>query len=197
MPGDDSKDARTQRKVKSKRVRPMKIYLSEDAFMDLLLSSAEVFKKESLGYLLGYRLEDRFIIEHAYSLQTARRKRRGVMFRHRDRKKIEPILSKFEKLQIIGDFHSHTQYGEAKGLPIPSPEDIEGMEPDNLYIIVAINDLQHSRPWRENRDGSISGSIRELFFKISAYFYPDGTDGHSVPRRARIYCPFPPGLNVG
>ncbi len=191
MSGHDSKNARTQRKVKS--YKTMKIYLSGDAFMGLLLSSAEVFKKESLGYLLGYRLEDRFIIEHAFSLQTARRRRRGVIFRHRDHKKIEPILSKFEKLQIIGDFHSHTQYGEAKGLPIPSREDIEGMEPENLYIIIAINEVKQSRPWKENRDGSISGSIGDFFFKISAYFYPDQD---SVPQRSRIYCPFPPGLNV-
>jgi len=161
--------------------------------MSLLLSSAEVFKKESLGYLLGYRLEDRFIIEHAFSLQTARRKRRGVLLRHNDQKKIEPILAKFEKLQIIGDFHSHTQYGESKGLPVPSTEDIEGMEPNNLYIIIAINDVQHSRMWRENRDGSISGSIGDFFFKISAYFY---SEEDSAPQRARIYCPFPPGLNV-
>ena len=190
MPGNDSKGSKAQRKVKN--LKTMKVFLSEDAFMDLLLSSAEVFKKESLGYLLGYRLEDRFIIEHAFSLQTARRKRRGVIFHHRDHKKIEPILSKFEKLQIVGDFHSHTPYGDEKGVPVPSPEDIEGMETDNLYIIVAINDLLHSRPWKENRDGSISGSLGDLFYKISAYFYPDGD---SAPRKARIYCPFPPGLN--
>ncbi|MBI4698440.1 MAG: Mov34/MPN/PAD-1 family protein [Nitrospirae bacterium] len=170
----------------------MKVFLSEDAFMDLLLSSAEVFKKESLGFLLGYCLEDRFIIEHAFSLQTAKRKRRGVLFDHKDHKKIEPILSKFEKLQIVGDFHSHTPYGEARGIPIPSPEDIKGMEVENLYIIVAINDLQQSRSWRENRDGSISGSVGDFFFKISAYFYPGV---NSTPKRARIYCPFPPGLN--
>jgi proteasome lid subunit RPN8/RPN11 len=192
MPGNDGKGARAQGKVKDKRVKPMKVFLSEDAFMDLLLSSAEVFKRESLGYLLGYRLEDRFIIEHAFSLQSAQRRRRGVVFHHRDHKKIEPILAKFEKLQIVGDFHSHTQYGETKGLPVPSPEDIKGMEPENLYIIVAINDLLRSRPWRENRDGSISGSVGEFFFKISAYFYPNVD---SVPRRARIYCPFPTGLN--
>jgi hypothetical protein len=66
------------------------------------------------------------------------------------------------------------------------------MERENLYIIVAINDLLRSRPWKENRDGSISGSVGEFFFKISAYFYPDVD---SIPRRARIYCPFPPGLN--
>jgi proteasome lid subunit RPN8/RPN11 len=194
MPRDDSKSSGTQGKIKSKgKIRPMKVYLSEDAFMDLLLSSAEVFKRESLGYLLGYRLEDRFIIEHAFSLQTAKRKRRGVLFQHKDSKKIEPILSKFEKLQIVGDFHSHTQYGEKKGLPIPSQVDVKEMEPENLYIIVAINDLRRSRPWKENRDRSISGSIGEFFFKITAYFYP-GKD--SMPRRAKIYCPFPPGLNV-
>ena len=170
MSGVDCKDSRTQGKVKKKKIKPMKVYLSGDAFMYLLLSSAEVFKRESLGYLLGYRLEDRFIIEHAFSLQTARRKRRGVVFRHRDQKKIEPILSKFEKLQIIGDFHSHTQYGESKGLPIPSAEDIEGMEPDNLYIIIAINELKHSRPWRENRDGSISGSIGDFFLRFQLTF---------------------------
>jgi proteasome lid subunit RPN8/RPN11 len=169
----------------------MKVYLSGGAFMSLLLSSAEVFKLESLGYLLGYRLEDRFIIEHAFSFQTARRKRRAVIFRHRDQKKIAPILSKFEKLQIIGDFHSHTPYGEYKGLSVPSPEDIKGMESDNLYIIIAINEKQRSRLWKENRDGSISGSVGRFFFKIAAYFY---TIDDPVPRRARIYCPFPPGL---
>ena len=193
MPGNDSKSSKAQEKIKQqKKSRQMKVYLSENAFMDLLLSSAEVFKKESLGYLLGYRLEDRFIIEHAFSLQTAERRRRGVLFHSRDHKKIAPILLKFEKLQIVGDFHSHTQYGETKGIPIPSPVDIKEMEPENLYIIVAINDLLSSRPWRENRDGSVSGSIGEFFFKISAYFYPSLK---SMPKKARIYCPFPPGLN--
>ena len=190
MSRNDGKSTRTQRKAKG--VKLMKVFLSEDAFMDLLLSSAEVYKKECLGYMLGYRLEDRFIIEHAFSLQTARRKLRGVVFHHKDHKKIQAILSKFEKLQIVGDFHSHTPYGEEKGVPIPSPEDIEGMEPDNLYIIVAINDLLHSRPWKENRDGNISGSMGDFFFKISAYFYPDFD---SIPRRARIYCAFPSGLS--
>lgn len=192
MSSNDSKGSRAQGKVKKKMVKPIKVFLSEDAFMGLLLSSAEVFKRESLGYLLGYRLEDRFIIEYAFSLQTAKRRRRGVVFHHRDHKKIEPILTKFEKLQIVGDFHSHTPYGETKGLPVPSPEDIKGMEPDNLYIIIAINNLHKSRHWKENRDGSISGSLGDFFFKISAYFYPYVD---SVPQRARIYCPFPPGLN--
>ena len=193
MPRNDSESSKTQR-VTAKKNRPLKVYLSENAFMGLLLSSAEVFKKESLGYLLGYRLDDRFIIENAFSLQTARRKRRGVMFHRRDQKKIEPILSNFEKLQIVGDFHSHTPYGTEKGIAIPSPIDIKGMEEDNLYIIIAINELEVSKSWNENKDGSISGSMGSFFFKISAYYYPYV---NSVPRKSPIFCPFPPGLKVG
>lgn len=193
MSRSDGEGSGTQKSI-MKRTKPMKVYLSENAFMGLLLSSAEVFKKESLGYLLGYRLHDRFIIEYAFSLQTARRKRRGVILHHRDKKKIEPILSEFVKLQIVGDFHSHTPYGSEKGIPIPSVEDIKGMEKDNLYIIIAINELKTTKPWKENRDGSISGSMGNFFFKISAYFFPDVD---SVPLRSVIYCPFPPGLKVG
>ncbi len=172
----------------------MKVYLSENAFMGLLLNSAEVFRNESLGYLLGYRLDDRFIVEHVFGLQTARRRRRGVMLRSQDQKKIEPIISNFVKLQIIGDFHSHTQYGGKKGLPVPSHEDIEEMEKDNLYIIVAINELEKTKSWKENKDGSISGSMGDFFFKISANLSPVVK---GVPRKAPIYCPFPPGLKVG
>ncbi|MBI5664699.1 MAG: hypothetical protein HZC49_06395 [Nitrospirae bacterium] len=193
MPGNDSAGPKTQGVIK-KITRPMKVYLSENAFMGLLLSSAEVFKKESLGYLLGYRLDDRFIIENAFSLQTARRKRRGVIFHRRDQKKIEPILSNFEKLQIVGDFHSHTPYGSEKGIDVPSPIDIKGMEKDNLYIIIAINEMEVSKPWKENKDRSISGSMGSFFFKISAYYYPYV---NSVPRKSPIYCTFPPGLKVG
>jgi proteasome lid subunit RPN8/RPN11 len=192
MRRNDSKGSRAQRGIR-KKSKPMKVYLSENAFMGLLLSSAEVFKKESLGYLLGYRLHDRFIVEYAYSLQTARRKRRGVIFHNRDQKKIEPILSKFVKLQIVGDFHSHTPYGSVKGIPIPSSEDIKGMEKDNLYIIIAINELNQTKPWKENKDGSISGSMGNFFYKISAYFYPSIDN---IPQKATIYCPFPPGLKV-
>lgn len=190
MPGDGGKSAGSREKIK--KPRRMKVYLSENAFMGLLLSSAEVFKRECLGYLLGYRLDDRFIVEYAFGLQTARRKRRGVIFHHRDQKKIEPILSNFVKLQIVGDFHSHTPYGNTKGIPVPSPQDIREMEKDNLYIIIAINELEKTKPWKENKDGSISGSMGDLFFKISAYFYID-----SIHQRAPIYCPFPPGLKVG
>ena len=84
----------------------MRAYLSENAFIDLLLSSAEVYRKECLGFLLGYRLEDRFIIEHAFSFQTASRKPKGVVSHDTSHKKIDPILARLDRLRIIGDFDS-------------------------------------------------------------------------------------------
>lgn len=181
----------------------MKVYLSESTFLGLLLSSAEVYKKECLGYLLGYRLEDRFIVEHTFSLQTASRRLKGVMLGDKNQKKIEEILERFDKLQIIGDFHSHTQFGETKGLPIPSEDDIKTMKPGNIYLIVAVNDIDKVCSWSENRDGTISGSVGRLFFKIAAYYLKKRTKKRSVEsssddtfevKRAKIYCPFPPGF---
>ncbi len=168
----------------------MRVYLSENAFIDLLLSSAEVYKKECLGFLLGSKLEDRFIIEHAFSFQTASRKHKGVVSFDRSHKKIDPILERLDRIQIIGDFHSHTQFGTMKGLPFPSPEDIEGMAADHIYLIVAINNNKKTMSWAENRDSTVSGSVGDFFFKISAYFL----NGGSLVRKAKIHCPFPPGF---
>jgi len=168
----------------------MKVYLSENAFVDLLLSAAEVYKKECLGFLLGYRLRDRFIIEHAFSFQTASRRHKGVIYHEKNHKKIEPILQRLDKVQLIGDFHSHTQFGADKGLPIPSEEDIESMKPEHVYLIIAVNDNEKTLPWGENRDGTVSGSAGNLFYKVSAYFL----DGKPGVRKARIHCPFPPGF---
>jgi proteasome lid subunit RPN8/RPN11 len=192
MSGHDGKSARTQRR-KIENTGSIKVYLSENAFMGLLVSSAEVFKKESLGYLLGYRLSDRIVVENAFGLQTARRRRRGVILHDRDQKRIEPIIAGFTKLRIIGDFHSHTPYGAKRGLSIPSREDIREMEKDKLYIIVAINERSRSHAWKENKDGTISGSMASFFFKISAYYYDEVHDTH---QKTVIYCEFPPGLKV-
>lgn len=168
----------------------MRVYISENAFIDLLLSSAEVFKKECLGFLLGYKLEDRFIIEHAFSVQTANRKHRGVIYNRKNHKKIEPIIARFNKLQRIGDFHSHTQFGSTKGLPIPSEVDIKSMSPGHIYLIIAINNNEKTLQWGENRDGTISGSVSDFFFKISAHYL----NGENTVKRAKIHCPFPPGF---
>ena len=91
---------------------------------------------------------------------------KGVTFQHKNHKKIEPILEKFDRLQIIGDFHSHTQFGVTKGLPIPSDEDIKEMKDGQVYLMVAINNNEKHLTGDENpRDGAISGSVGGILAK--------------------------------
>lgn len=137
--------------IDKKAAKGLRVYLSEAAFMDILLSAAEVYKKECLGYLLGYKLEDRFIVEHAFNLQSANRRHRAVDLRKTYQKKIEPILDKFHKLRIVGDFHSHTQYGDFKGRPVPSKEDVDSMKKNHVYIIIAINNNSKTVLWEKTR----------------------------------------------
>ncbi|HXG31236.1 MAG TPA: Mov34/MPN/PAD-1 family protein [Thermodesulfobacteriota bacterium] len=163
----------------------MRVFLSESAFMGLILSSIEVYKKECLGLLLGYKLEDRFIVEYSLPYQSAKRMRNGVSPNHFRHNRIENVLPRFDKLEIVGDFHSHPQYGSLKGVPKPSRLDINDMESGKLYMIIAINDNRRSVRWGENLDGTISGTLNNFHFKISAYHF----EGRKI-RRSVIKCPF-------
>jgi len=52
-------------------------------------------------------------------------------------------------------------------------------------MIVAINDNEHSVRWRENQDGTISGTLNDFHFKISGYNFEE-----NKMRRIPIRCPF-------
>jgi hypothetical protein len=68
-------------------------------------------------------------------------------------------------------------------------KDIKGMKQGHIYLIIAINNNEKTVGWGENTDGTISGSVGNFFFKISAYFINKNSS-----KRARIHCPFPPGF---
>ena len=163
----------------------MRVFLSEAAFMGLALGSVEVYKKECLGLLLGYKLEDKFIVEYSIVYQSAKRSRNGVSPDRLRHSRIEGVLPKFHKLELLGDFHSHPQYGDLKGIPTPSPLDINDMEQGKLYLIIGINDNRRSMRWRENGDGTISGTLSDFHFRIAAYYY----EGKRA-KRVQIICPF-------
>ena len=64
------------------------------------------------------------------------------------------------------------------------------MAKDRIYLIVAINNFKKTMPWAENRDKTISGSVGDFFFKISAHYL----DSRLSVTKAKIHCPFPPGF---
>jgi proteasome lid subunit RPN8/RPN11 len=160
--------------------RSMQVYLSENVFMGMVLSCVEVYKKECFGLLLGYRTPGKYIVEHAIPYQTVRRGHNWAELRSDKWKVIQEILRNFPKLDVLGDFHSHTMYRDIKAQVSLSHDDIEYMDPEDLQIVLAVNENKRSRKWSLNSDRTISGSVDKFYFKIAAYYFPipAGRDSH-------------------
>src|ERR1044071_6557967 len=164
-------------------------YISQNAFWGLLIAAVEVYKRECFGLLIGYREqkedEDRFIIEHALPYQTAGRRHKGVVSNPRAHKRIERFLANIPQLSVIGDFHSHTMWGCSRAASHPSDTDVAGMVPENVYVIVSVNDRLREVPWNYNDDGSLSGTTDDHYFRLTAYTVTASRE----PRRATILRP--------
>jgi len=163
----------------------MTAYISQNAFWGLLISAVEVYKKECFGLLIGYRdrrgPEDMYIIEHALPYQTAGRRHKGVVSNPRAHKRIERFLHTIPQLSVIGDFHSHTMWGYSRAASHPSDTDLEGMTPENVYIIVSINDRLREVPFNYNDDGSLSGTTDDHYFRLTAYAVTSGGEPRRMP----------------
>src|SRR3989304_4082877 len=72
----------------SRQGSDMEVYLSENAFFGLLVSTIEVFRRECFGILLGHSTSERVFVEFAVPYQTANRKYREV---HMDWKRSQRV----------------------------------------------------------------------------------------------------------
>lgn len=175
----------------------MVTYISQNAFWGLLISAVEVYKRECFGFLIGHR--DRkaagqpmFIVEHALPFQSAGRRHKSVVSNPRAHRRIERFLRNIPQMSVIGDFHSHTMWGESRAATYPSEIDLEGMAPENVYVIVSVNDRARIVPWNYNDDGSLSGTTDDHYFRLTAYT----VNGSREPRRSSILCPYAIGFDV-
>lgn len=170
----------------------MDVYISANAFWALLISTIEVYKKECFGILLGYRDSSNiYIIEHALSYQTAYRKHTSVEKNGRASRRIQKFLANLPHLSMIGDFHSHTGWGDLKGVGILSVQDMDDMVPEQLSLIIVANDKRRASPWQYNGDGTLSGTVDDYHFRIGAYYLDSARS-----KRANIYCPYAIGFSA-
>lgn len=147
----------------------MDIFLSDKAFIGIVLSAIEVYKDECLGALLGYNLRNRIVVEHAIPYQTAKRRPTEAEPNWKRETRVQEILPQLLQLQHIGYFHSHTQRGEQKATPIPSNQDMRGMILEQIEIIAAINNAKKRLDW--NSTGKdLFGTIGHYHIKIAAYY---------------------------
>ena len=123
----------------------MDVHISANAFWALLISAIEVYKKECYGILLGYRdSSNSYVVEHAISYQTAQRRHGSVERNNRASRRIHKFLDNLPHLSVIGDFHSHTAWGNLKSVGNLSTEDLSDMMPDHLNFIIVANDNRRS-----------------------------------------------------
>ncbi|MBI2252838.1 MAG: Mov34/MPN/PAD-1 family protein [Armatimonadetes bacterium] len=168
----------------------MKVFILENAFWNLLLSSVEVYPKECLGLLIGSSDKSRIVVHHAVVFQTAERFTRGVHFpRNHIHQGVLCFLEEcLTHLKIVGDFHSHTKEADYR----PSEEDQEGMDEDQVYVIVQIYKKKKNLPWRYNRQKTLlAGTTRDFYFKIGAWHKRLPAESFKL---AQIICPFAAGF---
>jgi len=170
----------------------VEVYISSNAFWALLISAIEVYKRECFGLLLGYRDSSNYILEHAISYQTANRRHTSVEKNGRASRRIEKFLTNLPHLSLIGDFHSHTGWGELKGVGNLSTQDVIDMVHGNLYVIIVANDKRRNSAWQYNGDGTLSGTVDDYHFRIGGYYL----DNFSRVKRANIFCPYAIGFNA-
>ncbi len=172
--------------------QPKRCLISDSAFLTMVLAASEVYKRETLGFLLGYHASDIILIEYAIPFQMAER---GFTWskppEHRFNR-IEEISERFGLgLKLIGDFHSHAELGHSRGEPEPSPVDIEYMDPGQLYIIIAVNEHTGRTHKRWHRDGKkLVGCLGEYEFEIGAFYCTGIREFYEV----EIRCPFAQAL---
>ncbi|MCK4352283.1 Mov34/MPN/PAD-1 family protein [candidate division WOR-3 bacterium] len=166
------------------------VHIKERAFLAMILSSVEVYRYETLGILLGYKGEDSFVVEYAIPYQTAVKGYSWVAPKSRASERMVKILERMS-INVIGDFHSHTQWGDFKGKPVPSGEDIADMELNKIYAIVAVNDKQKKESWHRTEAGTIVGTLSDYSLEIGAHILVSNYKSKSV----KIICPSATGLS--
>jgi proteasome lid subunit RPN8/RPN11 len=168
---------------------PENVIIKPQAFIEMILAAVEAYRYECLGLLIGMRGIKSFIIEDAQVLQTAKRSPYHAEPSPEREKRIFKILHNLglSHFEPIGDFHSHPELGEHKGLPEPSGDDIADMKPGKVYIIIAINNKTKNKKWRFiKRKKILTGTLDEYEFELAAYYcYKENKF-----KKIDIKCPF-------
>jgi hypothetical protein len=179
------------------RQKRIEAYLSLSAFLTIVSSSVEVFRRETIGYLIGFRGNRKFMVEHAIPYQTAESTPTHATPAPDRVARINEILAELSHgYEYIGDFHSHTVYRDLPGTVIPSGTDLASTVPGELSIICSVNFKKKSVGWRENHRGILTGTVGEYRIQIGGYYFAKAHIGRNY-QRVLIKCPSLTGIHQG
>lgn len=173
---------------------PVVAFLSFQAFVTIVSSSVEVFKKETIGYLVGFKGAGKYMIEYAIPYQTADH---GFAHASVDMERVgrinEIMGSVSQGLEYVGDFHSHTVFGDSPATVVPSNEDLRSTIPGEVNLICAVNMKRRAVRWRENGRGILAGTIGAYRIEIGGYYVDRVAIGRKY-QRVIVRCPAVTGI---
>ena len=188
MAVQDSADGGKQNRIEA--------YLGLPAFLTIVSSSVEVFRRETIGYLIGFKSERKFMVEYAIPYQTAESGYVHATIDMERVNRINDILSKVSQgqgLEFVGDFHSHTVFGKSPATVVPSDTDLMSTIPGELNIICAVNMKKRAVRWYESNEGILAGTIGEYRIEIGGYYVEKAGIGRQY-ERVDIKCPSVTGI---
>lgn len=157
---------------------PPYVYIEKEPLLDMVLASIETFRRECLGLLFGRtpsRTRNYFHITNAVNIQLARkRKNKEIEQSKISEEKIREMCGQYPRLYpLIGDFHSHPEWGQYRRVATMSDTDLEDMRKrrDELKVclVVKISLINKERVvWEPASDGGIKGSLAKYKFHINA-----------------------------
>ena len=169
----------------------MHVFLSDRAFIGLVLSTIEVYRNEFLGSLLGYKLRNRIVVDHVLPYQTAKRKFTEVEPNWRRESRVQEILPQLLHLEHVGYFHSHTQLGKSRASAELSKEDVASIVPTQIEIIVAINDSKRKVQWYST-EKELCGTIGKYHLSVECHYKTKNEAIKHYP----LQCPYVLGFDL-
>jgi hypothetical protein len=167
------------------------IVLTQSGFIGIVLSSIEVFKKECLGLLVGVGSQGKIVVEHAIPFQAvSERKFCSVRANWRKETELRNAVPKIANLDYLGDFHSHPQFGDSKGVAQLSDCDKESIEEKKIEIVVAINSSKRRLKWTQSK-GELFGSICDYNLRIAGFY----KNKNGEIKQLDIVCPYAVGFD--
>ncbi len=166
------------------------VRLSNSAFLSMVTSCLEVYKKESYGVLLGMSVNGHSLVKHSMNYQSAKRTYDYVDVHPKREKKITRVLKYISTNKLVGDFHSHADWPD--GLSNHDKKDLLSKGNKWVSLLLVIWDTNKKTPWIYNRkEKYLSGSVGKRFFvKMHAYKNMEGKI-----QKVRIDCPYVKRLN--
>jgi proteasome lid subunit RPN8/RPN11 len=167
----------------------MEVYLSENAFIGLLVSTIEVYRRECFGIILGHSTSDKVFVEFAVPYQTANRKYREVHIDWNRSQRVEEAVRSTTRWECVGDYHSHAKYGPSRATTQLSKEDKQYFNEGTVGIVMAVNDIAKPRPWGYVKGGTLSGAVNGYSIRIAAYY-----KSNDQIKKTHIVCPYAIGF---